>query len=171
MQDKVRHINQLEMKAVILTVHFLPQLRGHTVLIRSENTTVVQCINKQGSTKSVQLCYQTWDLWHLTLENQILLKAAHLAGSRNILADNLSRVKILPTEWSLNDAVAHRLFQIWGQPLIDLFASEMNRKTSVFLHMDCNQLALATVRCQLLGKTWRHMLFRQYVSFRKSFST
>ena len=93
-QDKKRHINQLEMKAVTLTVrHFLPQLRGHTVLIRSDNTTVVQCINKQGSTKSVQMCYQTWDLWHLALENKITLKAAHVAGSWNILADNLSRVK------------------------------------------------------------------------------
>ena len=154
-QDKMRHINQLEMKAVMLTVqHFLPQLRGHTVLIRSDNTTVVQCINKQGSTKSVQMCYQTWDLWHLALKNQIILKAAHLAGSRNILADNLSRVKILPTEWSLNDAVAHRVFQIWGQPLVDLFASEMNQKTAVFCTWIPSQLALAT---DALSIAWENM--------------
>ena len=43
-QDKMKHINELEMKAVMLTVrHFLPQLRGHNVLVRSDNTTVVQC--------------------------------------------------------------------------------------------------------------------------------
>ena len=154
-QDKKRHINQLEMKAVTLTVrHFLPQLRGHTVLIRSDNTTVVQCINKQGSTKSVQMCYQTWDLWHLALENKITLKAAHVAGSRNILADNLSRVKILPTEWSMKDSVTERLFRIWGHTLVDLFASEMNRKTAVICTWNPCQLALAT---DALSIAWENM--------------
>ncbi|MCG8045731.1 MAG: hypothetical protein JAY66_08610 [Candidatus Thiodiazotropha taylori] len=154
-QDKMKHINQLEMKAVLLTIrHFLPQLRGHTVLIRSDNTTVVQCINKQGSTKSVQMCYQTWNLWQLAIANNIVLKAAHLAGTRNVLADDLSRVRILPTEWSLKDSVVHRLFQVWGQPLVDLFASEMNRKTEVFCTWIPSQLALAT---DALSIAWENM--------------
>ncbi|CAC5406985.1 unnamed protein product [Mytilus coruscus] len=44
------HINILELDAVHRTVqHFLPQLQGQNVLIKSDNTTVVQYVNKQGS--------------------------------------------------------------------------------------------------------------------------
>jgi hypothetical protein len=39
------HINWLELKAVYLTVnHFLSQIKNQAVLIRSDNTTVVQDI-------------------------------------------------------------------------------------------------------------------------------
>ena len=147
MQDKNRHINQLEMKAVMLTVrHFLPQLRGHTVLFRSDNTTVVQCINKQGSTKYVQMCYQTSDLWHLALENNITLKASHVAGSRNILADNLSRVKI-----SADRMVSEGLCD--SQTVLDLGPS-FNRPVCIrnksqdcsLLHMDSQSIGLSDRR-------------------------
>ena len=49
-QDQAkRHINLLEMEAVLRTVkNFLPYLKNQQVLIRSDNTTVVQFINKQG---------------------------------------------------------------------------------------------------------------------------
>jgi hypothetical protein len=48
-------------------------------------------INKQGGTNSPQLCYQVWDLWNMAIQNNIQLKAAHIAGKLNILADQLSR--------------------------------------------------------------------------------
>ena len=42
-----QHINVLEMEAVLRTVkHFLPYLQGQHVLIRSDNTTVVQFTNQ-----------------------------------------------------------------------------------------------------------------------------
>ncbi|MCG8035213.1 MAG: hypothetical protein JAZ03_23955 [Candidatus Thiodiazotropha taylori] len=154
-QEAKMHINWLEMKAVFLAVkHFLPILKGHVVLIRSDNTTVVQYVNKEGGTKSPPLCYLTWDLWHLARANSIILKGAHLAGSRNFLADSLSRFKIRPTEWSLNSAVVHRLFQIWGTPLIDLFASENNKKTPVFCTWFPSQSALAI---DALSIAWENM--------------
>ncbi|CAC5406579.1 unnamed protein product [Mytilus coruscus] len=62
--ESKKHINYLELEAVVLTIkHFLNYLIGKSVLIRSDNTTVVQYINKQGGTKSPQLCYKTWELW------------------------------------------------------------------------------------------------------------
>ena len=154
-QEAKKHINWLELKAVYLTIrHFLPHLKGHTVLIRSDNTSVVQYLNKEGGTRSPKLCYLTWDIWHLARANNILLKSAHVAGIQNVLADNLSRVKIRQTEWSLNNAVVHKLFQIWGTPLIDLFASEANRKTPVFCTWFPSQLALAT---DALSIAWENM--------------
>ena len=105
------HINCLELQAVILTIqNFLPQLRNQSVLIRSDNTTVVQFINKQGGTKSPQLCYKAWELWQMAIKNNMNLKAATIAGAANILPDQLSRIRIRPTEWTLNDKVLRQIF-------------------------------------------------------------
>lgn len=131
--EKMEHINCLEMKAVFFTLkQFLLQLRGQNVLIRSDNTTVVQYLNKQGGTKSVRLCQLTWDLWQLALQNNIGLRAAHILGKRNVLADILSRQKIVQTEWALNRVVVHQLFNLWGTPLLDLFATWENKRTHLF---------------------------------------
>ena len=43
-----RHIHCLEMEAVYLTVkHFLPQIKGQTILVRSDNSTVVRYLSMQ----------------------------------------------------------------------------------------------------------------------------
>ncbi|CAC5402218.1 unnamed protein product [Mytilus coruscus] len=94
--ESKKHINYLELEAVVLTIkHFLNYLIGKSVLIRSDNTTVVQYINKQGGTKSPQLCYKTWELWTLAIQSNITLKATHIMGKKSIIADYLSRKKIL----------------------------------------------------------------------------
>lgn len=131
--EKKLHINCLEMEAVIRTVKkFLSHLKGKNTLIRCDNSTVVQYINKQGGTKSIPLCLKTWELWKLAIDHQILLKAAHIAGKSNILADLLSRTKIRHTEWSLEKTVVQHIFQKLGTPMIDLFASIHNRQTQIF---------------------------------------
>ena len=53
-------------------------------------------------------------------------------GIKNVLADHLSREKVCPTERSLNKSMVQQIFQIWGTPLIDLFASWENRQTEIF---------------------------------------
>ncbi|VDI82662.1 Hypothetical predicted protein [Mytilus galloprovincialis] len=127
--QKTQHINCLELEAVLKTIqHFLPQLKGKNVLLRCDNSTVVQYINKQGGTKSIQLCQKTWDLLKLLIEHKIQIKAAHIAGKANVLADLLSRTKIRHTEWSLQETVAQQIFVRLGRPMIDLFASAENRK-------------------------------------------
>ena len=116
----------------ITVQHFLSHLKGKCVLIRSDNTSVVQYINRQGGTKSPNLCYLTWELWQLAIQNNIVLKSAHIMGKKNVLADQLSRVKVQPTEWSLDKSVVRQIFQVWGAPLIDLFASWENRQREIF---------------------------------------
>ncbi|XP_071138893.1 uncharacterized protein [Mytilus edulis] len=131
--QKTQHINCLELEAVLKTIqHFLPQLKGKNVLLRCDNSTVVQYINKQGGTKSIQLCKKTWDLLKLLIEHKIQIKAAHIAGKANVLADLLSRTKIRHTEWSLQETVAQQIFVRLGRPMIDLFASAENRKVKIF---------------------------------------
>ena len=132
-EEKKLHINTLELEAVFLAVkHFLPAIKGKNVLLKTDNTTVVQYINKQGGTHSSRLCLRTWNLWNFALQNQISLKAIHICGKLNVLADQLSRTVIKPTEWSLNFFVVQSIFQTWGCQLMDLFASDLNHQTPLY---------------------------------------
>ena len=55
----LRHVNLLELEAVFLAVkHFLPFLKNQSVLIRTDNTTVMHYIDKQG-VRGLAL-YVTW---------------------------------------------------------------------------------------------------------------
>lgn len=60
------------------------------------------------------------------------LSAIHLKGSQNSLADFLSRQHVCQDEWSLNINVFREIVQCWGQPEVDLFASEANKKVAQF---------------------------------------
>lgn len=155
-QEKAPHINLLELEAIVRVLnHFLPSLQGQKVLVRCDNVTVVQYINKQGGTKSPSLCMRIWQLFMILIQNNIELKAAHIAGTSNILADHLSRRKILPTEWSLNNQVVNHLFTLWGEPMIDLFASDQNHKTMIFCSWFPSQRALAI---DALSISWEGMI-------------
>ena len=62
-QDKRLHINFLELKAVSLALrHFKDQCQDQTVLVVTDNSTVVAYINKQGGTQQKWLlsCGKSW---------------------------------------------------------------------------------------------------------------
>ena len=128
-----QHINLLELEAVRRALdHFHPQIRNRSVLVRTDNTTVVAYINRQGGTRSKRL----WSLTRLLLEwcmkHRISLQAVHLPGSQNSIADRLSRLRGSHTEWSLSPDLATRLWSRVGLPDVDLFASTANRKLQTF---------------------------------------
>ena len=55
-------------------------------------------------------------------------RASHLAGVLNVLADQLSRVEIHPTEFFTDNQIVQEIFHTWGTPMINLFATEQKRK-------------------------------------------
>ena len=62
-QEKGLHINVLELKAVSLALrHFKDQCQDQTVLVATDNSTVVAYINKQGGTHSAEMCALLWKL-------------------------------------------------------------------------------------------------------------
>ncbi|XP_062598249.1 uncharacterized protein LOC134259672 [Saccostrea cucullata] len=132
-QYQQKHINWLELKAVQLALQeALFLIKGKVILIRSDNTTVISYINKQGGTHSPELCYLIWELFQWCIQNKITIRAVHIPGKKNFLADALSRGKIVRmTEWSLNKTVVNLLFQQLGTPCIDLFATAQNKKLPV----------------------------------------
>lgn len=107
--------------------HFQKVLRYQKVLVKTDNTTVMTYINKQGGTHSQSLCILVWNMYQWTIKNNIALTAHYIAGKANILADLLSqRSTILPTEWMLNKAVVQTIFNMWERPQIDLSATRWN---------------------------------------------
>ena len=99
--DRKLHINCLELKAVIHALqHWAPVLQGHQVMIATDNSTVVSYINKQGGTHSPTLLHLRAELL-LWLEAQnIIVRARHIPGCLNMIADHLSRPnQPISTEW------------------------------------------------------------------------
>ncbi|XP_064416665.1 uncharacterized protein LOC135357773 [Latimeria chalumnae] len=127
------HINLLELRAVRCALaRLLHKVSGSRVLLRMDNTTVVCYVNRQGGTRSPALCWEAELLWNWALSHQVDLRAVHLAGKDNVLADTLSRDLVDPHEWFLNQQIVDDIVTRWGVPDVDLFASTVNTKVPRF---------------------------------------
>ena len=62
------------------------------VLIATDNTTVVAYINKEGGMKSGPLCALLWRILTWCARKHVTLKARHILGRLNMIADKLSRL-------------------------------------------------------------------------------
>ena len=87
------HINYLELKAVFLAIKEFQDLCLHKlVLVATDNTTVVSYINKEGDMRSGPLCALLWGILTWCTRNQVTLKARHIPGQLDVVADKLSRL-------------------------------------------------------------------------------
>ena len=101
------HINHLELKAVFLALkEFQTLVFNKTVLVATDNTTVVAYINKEGGMKSGSMCALLWRILSWCTRQQVTLRARHIPGRLNVIADKLSRLgQTIQTEWSLHPEV------------------------------------------------------------------
>ena len=129
------YINHLELKAVFLALkEFQNFCCNKTVLIATDNTTVVAYINKEGGMKSGSLCALLWRILSWCTRKQVTLRARHIPGRLNVIADKLSRLgQTIQTEWSLHPEVFKAICSWWHQPQVDLFASRFNNKLPQFV--------------------------------------
>ena len=129
------HINHLELKAVFLALkEFRTLCYNKTVLIATDNTTVVAYINKEGGMKSGSLCALLWRILSWCTRQQVTLGARHIPGRLNMIADKLSRLgQTIQTEWSLHPEVFQAICFRWHQPQVDLFATRFNNKLPQFV--------------------------------------
>jgi hypothetical protein len=97
------HINLLEMKAVHLALsHFRTTLHLKSLILATNNTTVVAFLKNQGGTHCFNLYFLCREILLLCSELQIQLVVRHIPGHLNVLADTLSRsLAPVNTEWEL----------------------------------------------------------------------
>ncbi|XP_023819243.1 uncharacterized protein LOC105357907 [Oryzias latipes] len=126
------HINCLELLAVSLALeHFLPFLKGRHVFVRTDNTTVVAYINRQGGLRSFQLHTLAHRLIMWSSSRLLSLRAIHVPGII-MGADLLSRGNPRYREWKLHSQVVAQMWSIYGQAEVDLFASAENTQCQMF---------------------------------------
>lgn len=127
------HINCLELLAVHLSLkHFLPWLRGHHVLVRSDNSTVVAYINRQGGLGSPKLHTLAHRLIVWSSVHLLSLRATHVPGILNFGADLLSRGNPLYGDWKLHPEVVKQIWLRFGQATVDVYASRENAQCPLF---------------------------------------
>ena len=103
---------------------------------------VVSYINKEGSMKSGSLCALVCRLLLWCNQREIVLRASHIPGHLNVIADKLSRHKqVIKTEWSLLQEIFDLLCRRWHQPAVDLFATRFNHKLPRFVSPVPDKLA------------------------------
>ena len=93
------------------------------------------CLYKQrrGWMKSGPLCAILWRILTWCARKQVTLKARHIPGRLNVIADELSRLgHTIQTEWSLHPEVFQAICSRWNQPQVDLFATRLNNKLPQF---------------------------------------
>ena len=150
------HINFLELKAVFLALKAFESLcRGRVVLVATDNTTVVAYINKEGGMCSGSVCALLWRLLCWCNLREICLRARHIPGQLNVVADKLSRHRqVIQTEWFLHLDVFTEICHKWHLLEVDLFATRYNCKLPRFVSPVPNPKAWAV---DALSLSWEDL--------------
>ena len=128
-----------------------------TVLVATDNTTVVAYINKEGGMKSDSLCVLLWRILSWCTRQQVTLRARHIPGRLNVIADKLSRLgQTIQTEWSLHPEVFQAVCSRWHQPQVDLFATRFNNKLPQFVSRYQTPRLGQWMHSASPGRTWTH---------------
>ncbi|KAJ7345417.1 hypothetical protein JRQ81_001367 [Phrynocephalus forsythii] len=132
-KQKTHQINYLELLTVFNTLRsFEFTLTSRMVQVVTDNTTALYYINKQGGTHSRTLLAITLELWEWGYRRNIFPVAVYIATHDNVLADHLNHLRHNSHEWSLHHQTFLDLCSLWGQPQMDLFATELNSKCPAF---------------------------------------
>ena len=111
--------------------------------------------------KSGSLCALLWKILSWCTRKQVTLRARHIPGRLNVIADKLSRLsQTIQMEWSLHPEVFKAICSQWYQPQVELFATRFNNKLQTprrgqWMHSACH------------GKIWTHMPSHQQPSWAK----
>ena len=157
-------INSLELKAVIIALHhWVTVLRGHQVMIATDNTTIVSYINKRGVTHSHTLLRLVVDLFLWLQTQDIAIRDRHIPGCLNVIADHLSQPnQPITTKKSLHPTIVNRIFRTWGTPTVDMFATVHNRHLLQFMSPIPEPQALAI---DALSQDWQGRLMYMFPPF------
>ena len=133
-REKRHHIYVRELKAVSLALRdFKDQCQNQSVSCDGQLNS--GSLHQQlGGTHSAEMCALLWKIMTWGHHYLITLKARHVLGCLNVMADLLSRSnQVQSTEWSLHPQVFKQIFQKWSTPHVDLFATHLNHKLPLYV--------------------------------------
>ena len=147
------HNNILECRAVLYAlVAFSRQLRGQSVLIRTDNTTTMAALIKIKSTNIEIATTALMAHWTMLSIDAQLAGATHVAGEANTTADEASRRWIgrhRHLEWPIDKTTYDTMLDeldvpMDRRPTIDAFATAENSKCKHFFSLFPHPLAAGT---------------------------
>ena len=106
------------MRAVLLSLrHFQEVNQRQSLLIATDNATVVTCLQNQGGTHSFSLYLLCREIMLLCDSLQTVLTMRNIPGNQNLIADALSRFRVpVNTKWELHPVIFQAITLIWGSP-------------------------------------------------------
>lgn len=127
------HINALELRAAFFgLLCFAKQISSAEILFRIDNTTAIWYINRMGGVQFSHLHNIACNIWNWCESRDNWVFASYISLYDNCEADAESRRSSPDTEWSLAEFAYMKIVKAFGDPKVDLFASRINRKCSVF---------------------------------------
>lgn len=133
LRESSLHINCLELLAATLAIKaFTKCLNNVHVLIQMDNTSAIAYVNKMGGAKQGVLDKHARSLWEWCLSRKITLRAEHIPGRLNVIADAESRAKPDAADWKLDSEVFKVLNHSFGPFTVDLFANRNNTQLERF---------------------------------------
>ena len=104
------------------------------ICLQMDNTTVVHYVNKIRGTISFDLCIiLVLGMWEWAEARNIHLSAVYFPGQLNLIADNLSCLIDLDSEWMLNPSIFQQVCSTYSIPKVDLFATRVNNQVPNFV--------------------------------------
>ena len=138
-------INHRELLAVERGLRALrTYLEGRVVAVFSDNTTAVVYLRRQGGTLSPALNTVAQRILRWAEQLNIVLMPQFVPGRNNVVADALSLPdQVIGWEWMLHQVVFSWLRERWPVT-IDLFASSLSRRCSVYFAPVSDPMAAGT---------------------------
>ena len=116
---------------------------GMSVRVHTDSLVSVQVL-KKGFSKSPLLDQLASIIWRIVLSRSLDLHLSYIRGNYNVRADQLSRGTVISTEWTLNPQnYKHLLQKLAFVPQVDLFATDLNKKCSLYMSPCPDQQAVA----------------------------
>ena len=111
---------------------FCQDMLDSVVSIMSDNSMVVAYLRNSGGTCSESLSVLAGEVLRWCESLSISLRPMFFPGPHNSIVDVLSQ-EYVSSEWTLHPEVCRHLFQVWGSPLVDLFATALTRRLPLYV--------------------------------------
>ena len=113
-----------------------------SILIRTDNTSVVAYINKQGGSCSAKMCAIALNIWSFCISRKIMINALYISSVKNKKADALSRKPFNDHSYYLPQKVFDKIKR--SLPFLltkDYFASRLNYKLPIYYSLNRDPFA------------------------------
>ena len=127
-----------------------------TIQVLCDNSTAIHVL-KRGGSMTYHLYSLAQLIWRRVTTFNWTLKISHIAGTFNVLADQLSRNTSLSTEWSLTDQDFQKILKLNQLLQVDLFATKLNKKLPVFVSPCPDPTAVAVNALTISWDNWDHL--------------